>query len=403
MSRPVSARIAGRPRSSTPRPRGMSLPRPTSAPQSALRELPVAQTPRTVRSTLATYAIWNNKGGVGKSYLTFQLACQYARFHPDETVLAVDLCPQSNLSGMLLGGIEAGEKALDNLAGDSERPQTISGYIEDRITSPYVNTKTGSSYVVRVADFNREVPLNLHLVVGDEQLEVQSSRVLAATTPGPSDAWRIVHTWVSDLISDVRRQCNSASTVFIDCNPSFGIYTELALSAADRLIIPFSADGSSRRAVRSVLALAYGITRRPGAQQSEYYLSSKQHRLHLPQIYCYVGNRLTQYVKSATAFRVIVNAIGDEIWAVWKDNPNVFYIHPVGSPPPRSRKDFERMFKFEVPDANTASVVSSSLGIPIGQLSAGFKHVAGKNVMVNQSQLDRQQPGIEALAKLIAD
>ena len=351
---------------------------------------------------MATYAIWNNKGGVGKSYLTFQLACEYARFHPHETVPAVDLCPQANSSGMLLGGIEAGEKALESLAGGSERPRTISGYIEDRITSPYVNTRTGSSYVVRVADFNPETPTNLHLVVGDEQLEIQSSRVLAATTPGPSDAWRIVHTWISDLIGDVRRQCNSASTVFIDCNPSFGIYTELALSAADRLIIPFSADGSSRRAVRSVLALVYGTTRRPGTQQSEYYLRSEQYRLPLPQIYCYVGNRLTQYVKSATAFKAIVGAIGDEIWMVWKNNPNVFYIHPNGSSPPRSRKDFDRMFQSEVPDANTASVVSSSLGIPIGRLSAGIKHVAGKDVMVNQSQLDRQQPGIAALAELIA-
>ena len=355
----------------------------------------------TARLDVATYAIWNNKGEVGKSYLTFQLACEYARSHPQETVLAVDLCPQANSSGMLLGGIEAGEQALERLSGETDRPKTISGYIEDRITSPYVNTKTGSSYVVRVADFNKQVAPNLMLVVGDEQLEVQASRVLAATTPGPSDAWRIVHTWISDLIGDVRRQCNSASTVFIDCNPSFGIYTELALSAADRLIIPFSADGSSRRAVRSVLALVYGRTRRPGAQQSDYYLRSKEYRLSLPQIYCHVGNRLTQYIKSAQAFRAIVRAIGDEIWAVWNDNPNVFYIHPDGSPPPRSRRDFERMFQSEVPDANTASVVSSSLGIPIVRLSAGIKDVAGKDVMVNQTQLNKQQPGIKALAELI--
>ena len=59
------------------------------------------------------------------------------------------------------------------------------------------------------------------------------------------------------------------------------------------------------------------------------------------------------------------------------------------------------MFQSEVPDANTASVVSSSLGIPICRLSAGFKHVAGKNVMVNQSQLDKQQPGIKALVEII--
>ena len=36
---------------------------------------------------MARYALWNNKGGVGKSFLTFSLACEYAIAHPDEEVL----------------------------------------------------------------------------------------------------------------------------------------------------------------------------------------------------------------------------------------------------------------------------------------------------------------------------
>ena len=50
------------------------------------------------------YAIWNNKGGVGKSFLSFILGTEYAHEHPDETVLLVDMCPQANLSEMILGG-----------------------------------------------------------------------------------------------------------------------------------------------------------------------------------------------------------------------------------------------------------------------------------------------------------
>ena len=42
---------------------------------------------------MAIYALWNNKGGVGKSYLTFQVAAEYARTHRDQKVLVVDLCP----------------------------------------------------------------------------------------------------------------------------------------------------------------------------------------------------------------------------------------------------------------------------------------------------------------------
>lgn len=350
---------------------------------------------------MATYAIWNNKGGVGKSYLTFQIASEYARTHPDKRILVVDLCPQANSSGMLLGGMESGERILDSLASQAPR-KTIAGYIEDRILSPYVNPHTGSSYLVEVSKINPAVPENLYLIAGDEQLEIQASRVLGATAPGPTDAWRIVHTWVSDLIEDVHRLWSQDNTaVFIDCNPSFSIYTELALSASDRLIIPFSADGSSKRAVRAVLALLYGITRTRGSQQSQFYLNSQQFRLQTPKIYCYVGNRLTQYIRSAEAFRTVVHEIGDEIWSVWQANPNVFHIHPTGSGSPSNRAAFNRMFQFEIVDANTASVVSSSAGIPMVRLTAGYHEVAGQRVMVNQSQLDRQLPNIQQLVEAI--
>lgn len=350
---------------------------------------------------MAIYAIWNNKGGVGKSYLTFQIASEYARTHPTKKILVIDLCPQANGSGMLLGGMENGEHALDALSNQSPR-KTISGYIEDRILSPYVNPQTGFTYVTGVSQRNAQIPANLYLVAGDEQLEIQSSRVLGATVPGPTDAWRIVHTWINDLIEDIQRQWNQEDTpVFIDCNPSFSIYTELALSASDRLVIPFSADGSSKRAVRAVLALLYGVMRAAGSQQSQFYLNSQQFRLPIPKVYCYAGNRLTQYIKSAKAFKTVVHEIGDEIWAVWQSNPNVFHIHPAGTGSPSGRSAFNKMFQFEIVDANTASVVSSSCGIPIVRLTAGPHKVAGRSVTVNQSQLDHQQPNIKELVAAI--
>jgi cellulose biosynthesis protein BcsQ len=248
-----------------------------------------------------------------------------------------------------------------------------------------------------------EVPRNLHLVAGDEQLEIQGSRVVGATNPGPVDAWRSVHSWIRDLIHDIRNHWNqSETTVFIDCNPSFSIYTELALSASDRLIIPFSADASSRRAVRAVLALVYGIARNPGTARSEFTINSERWGMKLPQIYCYVGNRLTQYIKSASAFRSVVTEIGNEIWNVWKSHPNLFWIHPSNASLPNSRKSFRDMFQYEIADANTASVVSSSLGIPIMTLTAGKKEITdGIAPMVNQQQLDRQQPNIRNLVATI--
>jgi chromosome partitioning protein len=351
---------------------------------------------------MSIYAIWNNKGGVGKSYLTFQIASEYARQNPTKKVLVVDLCPQANSSSMLLGGIEDGERRLMEIHTKPSR-KTISGYITNRILSPYVSPKTGSEYITKVSEYNSKIPSNLHLVVGDEQLEIQSSKVTGATFTGPEDAWRTVHLWVRDLISDITTSWNNQEhCVFIDCNPSFSIYTQLALTAADRLIIPFSADGSSKRSVKAVLSLAYGVRRYEGDPQSDFYVNTNRHSMALPKIYMYVGNRLTQMNNSsAGAFKTVVNEIGDEIWNVWRTSSSLFCTHPNGEVTPTNQRSFKKMFQYEVNDANSASVVSGALGIPISKLTAGNKMISGKNISVNQSQLDKQVPNIKELVRNI--
>lgn len=351
---------------------------------------------------MAIYAIWNNKGGVGKSYLTFQVASEYAQKNRSKKVLVIDLCPQANSSSMLLGGVTNGENALTALHGAVPR-RSIAGYIDDRIVSPYQNPRTGSRYMTNLSSINLALPDNLYLIAGDEQLELQSSKVRAATERGPDDAWRLVHMWIRDLIADVADAwAGNEYTVFVDCNPSFSIYTELALSASDRLIIPFSADGSSKRAVRSVLALAYGVSRRAGQAQSDFYLGTERHSMNRPKIYMYVGNRLTQsYYSSAAAFKTVVGEIGDEIYDVWRENPNEFSIHKAGSPLPTSKKTFKAMFQKEVGDANKASVVSITLGTPICRMTSGTKLVLGKSIIVNQSQLDEQAPNIRDVVNAI--
>ena len=232
---------------------------------------------------------------------------------------------------------------------------------------------------------------------------MQAARIQLACAAGPNNAWQIVHTWIRNLTEDVRRSWNQDNiTAFLDCNPSFTIYTELAISAADRLIIPFSADGSSKRAVRSVLALVYGILRRTGQPQSQFYRNTQQFRMALPRIYTYVGNRLTQMNNSsASAFRNVVLEIFAEVYRIYQADPGLFAVHPSGSPAPTSRQTFRTMFEVQVNDANSASVVSGALGIPMCNLTAGTKRFAGRTQQVNQSQLERQQPNIRAFVETI--
>ena len=79
---------------------------------------------------------------------------------------------------------------------------------------------------------------------------------------------------------------------------------------------------------------------------------------------------------------------------MFRVNPNLFYVHSAGQPVPRSNLDFRRMFQVEINDANTASVVSGALGIPIGVLTAGSKQLSGRPVQVNQSQIDKLAPNL---------
>ena len=351
---------------------------------------------------MSVYALWNNKGGVGKSYLTFQIASEYAQTHPYQKVLVVDLCPQSNSSGMLLGGIVDGEAAIEELS--AHRPaKTISGYVANRILSPYLDPHSGANFLTQVHRYNGKVSENLFLVCGDEELELQASQVRMACTAGPDDAWRFVHMWIRNLIEDVRAAWGQDKiTVFIDCNPSFSVYTEMAMATSDRLIVPFSADSSSKRAVKSVLSLVYGVERRPGQLQSEFYRNVEQHCMSRPLIYAYVGNRLTQMNNSsASAFKNVVSEIFKEIYTEWQKHPNHFCPHPTGAFAPTTKRGFKQMFEKEINDANTASVVSGALGIPIRRLTAGPKSFVGRTVTVNQSQLDKQQPNIRDFVSTI--
>lgn len=248
---------------------------------------------------LPKYAIWNNKGGVGKTFLTFVTASEYALAHPDHTVVVIDMCPQANASEILLGGNGTGSSHLSGLLAKTPR-QTIGGYFDQRIVAPHTKTGTELSFLLPVANFNSNLPKNLFLVAGDPSLELQGQAInqIAAQTL-PPNAWANVHSWVSDLISAIQTQ-HPSSVFFIDCNPSFAAYTELALLAADRLIIPCTADGSSARAIDNVGQLLYGIGV-PAAYKGVNFASrAGAAGLALPSIHVVPLNRSTQYDKKAS-------------------------------------------------------------------------------------------------------
>src|ERR1700674_498099 len=177
------------------------------------------------------YALWNNKGGVGKSFLSFVLSTEIANAR-NKPVIVVDMCPQANLSEIILGGNGVGSDRLDVLI--KER-RTIGGYFDARINSPHTKTGDETSFLFDARVENPNLPYGIYLIAGDPSLEIQAqviNQISGQTLP--TDSWKNVHRWLADLIDECCNKLGAEfTTVFVDCNPSFSAYTELSMVAVD--------------------------------------------------------------------------------------------------------------------------------------------------------------------------
>jgi chromosome partitioning protein len=332
------------------------------------------------------YAVWNNKGGVGKSFLSFVLGTEVAHRHPDKNVILVDMCPQANLSEIVLGGNGKGAETLSKVLSSKKR-KTIGGYFDERIDSPQKMTGNEKSFLIRGHDHNHHLPKNLFLIAGDPSLELQAqviSQIGGQTLP--QESWKNVRNWLKDIVTECISHLgdDSSVTVFIDCNPSFAAYTELAMMAAERLIIPCSSDGSSARAIDNVGSLLYGIGVNNAYGEVDFKAKADKFKMPLPQVHLVLLNRSTQYNKKASkAFGAMFEEIKKRTKHMQKSDPKRFVDGKV---------NFQ-----EVPDNHSVAIVCSHQGSPLYKISPGHYQVHDTNPQVNDEPLDRYKEAVDAL------
>jgi len=336
------------------------------------------------------YAFWNNKGGTGKTSLAFQAITRYAEKNPKERVLAIDVCPQANLSELMLGGLNnRGSDKLLTRQGMVPRC-SIGGYFQLRLPSPYVSPAfVASDFITTPSDFNGSIPTNIDLVCGDPLLELQANAVntLANNQIPGSNPWISVVDWISDFLTQIEKDYD---IVFFDCNPSFSLYTQIALAASNRIVLPVMADDSSRRAIQNAFSLVYGL-KLPSEIYSAYAFATKLTAAgrQLPRVHLIVKNRLTQYMGAASAYAAVLTSIESDIQKLLKSNPEIFAFS-------------EKSDGFvEVRDFQTTGVVAFAKGLPFSRVQIGKQTINSHRVQVKGDYLINARNAIDELVKLL--
>ena len=264
---------------------------------------------------------------------------------------------------------------------------SIGGYFQLRLPSPYVAPAfNAADFITKPHAFNSAIPENIDLVCGDPLLELQSNAVntLANNQIPGANPWISVIDWLADFLKQVKHEYD---TIFMDCNPSFSLYTQIGLAACDRIILPVMADDLSRRAIQNAFSLVYGL-KLPSEIYTAYAFATKLKAAGrpLPKVHLIVKNRLTQYVVAASAYTAVLKAIEVDIGKLLKSNPDIFTFKT-------SADGF-----VEVRDFQTTGVVAFAKGQPFSKVRVGKQTINGHRVQVKKEYLDHSQ---DAMKKLV--
>ncbi|WP_208948333.1 nucleotide-binding protein [Segnochrobactrum spirostomi] len=204
---------------------------------------------------MTSYVVWANKGGIGKSTLTFQLACEAAVRNPDKQVWVIDLSPQCDVSRMILGGgHHGGEDLIISLMTTLPR-KTVQSYLLDCLNDvpsgigwPDANNYTIVPNSVRNAEAE-PLPQNLGLLCGDfdlertiqliEQLPQPPRRSGRAPTGPEYSSYLLTRSFIKSAVDSLDKK--GSDIIFIDTDPYFNVITtHMGLVGADYWISAYS-------------------------------------------------------------------------------------------------------------------------------------------------------------------
>ncbi|WP_124597051.1 ParA family protein [Burkholderia stagnalis] len=277
---------------------------------------------------MSSYVVWANKGGIGKSTMTFQLACAAAHANPNKKVLVIDLSPQCDVSRMILGGGHfGGENSILGLMQKNPR-KTIQSYLLDCLNDvpSGIGWPDPAKYIIKPNAVRNSgtqpLPENLRLMCGDfdlertiqliEQLPQPPRRIGRAPTGPEYSAYILTRSFLRYAVQTLNRR--NQYIIFIDTDPYFNVITtQMGLVAADHWISAYSPSSQASqfavlRSVEFMFEPSSGLRRIISEEQGRYALpwfDNRGNPLSVPSIsiaspYLLVANMTNPYRRSGS-------------------------------------------------------------------------------------------------------
>lgn len=224
-----------------------------------------------------------------------------------------------------------------------------------------------NKYLLQLKESNPNLPSNIFLMSGDGNLELiaplLAERANATPLSSSDSPWVEMHSIIKKFTE--RSILNKPTTFFIDTNPSFSIYTQMAILSGQKLLVPINADDSSIYAISGLFNLIWGSQKTHPVYEN-YIPTSKVDKFSIKiKITFLISNRFTQKKGAASAFKALSQEAVRKMFEEYNKNPKRFVD---GELHDYNEEQFEKAYSHELRDLNSAGVVAANQGLPLSQL-----------------------------------
>jgi cellulose biosynthesis protein BcsQ len=182
---------------------------------------------------MKSIAVFNNKGGVGKTTLLCNLAAHLA-LRGNHKVLVVDADPQCNATQNLFP-----DEVVDGIYEDNE-------FTVDTVIRPLVQGKGFSNDLTP----RRSDSFGVDVIAGDPRLALTEDLLATDWVQAVGGNTRGLRT--SFVFSNLLEKCQEYDLVLFDMGPSLGAINRAVLLSTDFFILPMSIDIFSLRAMENI-------------------------------------------------------------------------------------------------------------------------------------------------------